>query len=88
LEKEFSGTAEAKKINKTFVFVAVILAAVAIMGAVIGFLTKHESFFAFSPIVFLCIWPAVLTQSKFENWLATEKNIVMKKEANDVKNKN
>ena len=79
LQKEYSKTAEAKKMNRTFIIVAVIFAAVVIAGAVIGVLTGHEGFFGTFPAFLICIWPAIIGQQKFEKWLETEKSIVMKK---------
>ena len=78
LQKEYSATAEAKKMNKTLTIVAVIIGAIVITSAIIGLLTKHESFFTTFPAVIICIWPAFISQSKFEKWLASEKNVIMK----------
>ena len=78
LQKEYYATAEARKMNKTLTAVAVIIGAVVIVSAVIGLLTSHESFFATFPAVIICILPAIISQNKFEKWLAFEKNIVMK----------
>ena len=82
LQKEYFGTAEAKKMNKQFIIIAVIFAALVITGAIIGILTNHESFFATFPTFFICIWPAIISQQKFEKWLEAEKNIVMKRKKN------
>ena len=78
LQKEYSATAEAKKVNKTLTIIAVIIGAIVISSAIIGLLTSHQSFFAPFPAVIICIWPAIISQNKFEKWLASEKNIVMK----------
>ena len=78
LQKEYSATTEAKKINKTLMVVAVVIGAIVSASAVIGLLTNHQSFFAPFPAVLFCIWPAIISQNKFEKWLATEKNIEMK----------
>ena len=79
LQKEFSQTAEAKKMNRALIFVAIIFGAVVIAGAIIGLLTDHEGFFATFPTVLICILPAVISQNKFEKWLKAEKNIAMKR---------
>lgn len=81
-------TAESKKINRTLIIVVVIFAALVIAGAVIGIMTDHEGFFAVSPTFFICIWPAIISQQKFEKWLAEEKNIVMKREKKRAKTDN
>ena len=79
LQKEYSKTAESKKMNKTLTIVAVITGAIVITSAIIGLLTKHESFFVTFPVFFFCIYPAVINQNNFEKWLTSEKNIVMKR---------
>ena len=78
LQKEYNATTEAKKLNKTLTIVAVIIGVIVIVSAVIGLLTSHQSFFAPFPAVIICILPAIISQNKFEKWLASEKNIVMK----------
>jgi len=78
LQKEYYATAEAKKMNKTLTIVAVIIGVIVIASAIIGLWTGHQSFFAPFPAVIICIWPAIISQNKFEKWLASEKNIVMK----------
>ena len=78
LQKEFYATAEAKKMNKTLTTVAIIIGVIIIASAIIGLLTNHQSFFATFPTATICIWPAIISQNKFEKWLASEKNIVMK----------
>ena len=83
LQKEFSKTAESKKMSRIFIMIAVIFAVLVIASAIIGIYTDHKGFFATFPTFFICIWPAVISQQKFEKWLETEKNIVMKR-----KNKN
>ncbi|MCL1918000.1 MAG: hypothetical protein FWG14_06755 [Peptococcaceae bacterium] len=80
LQKEYFKTAEAKKMNRTFIIVAIIFAVVVIAGAVIGVLTGYDGFFGTFPALFICIWPAMISQQKFEKWLEVEKNIVMKRE--------
>jgi len=79
LQKEYFKTAAAKKMNRTFIIVAVILAVVVIAGAIIGVLTGHEAFFGTFPTFLIVIYPAIISQNKFEKWLAAEKNIVMKR---------
>ena len=79
LQKEFAQTAEWKKTNRTLIIVAVIVGAVMIAGAIIGVKTGHEGFFATFPTFFICIWPAIISQQKFEKWLADEKGIVTKR---------
>ena len=79
LQKEFSKTAESKKMSKVIIIVAVIFAALVIASAIIGIYTNHEGFFATFPTFFICIWPAIISQQKFEKWLETEKNIIMRK---------
>ena len=79
LRKEYFKTSEAKKMNRTFIIVAVIFAVVVIAGAVIAAITKRDSFYGTFPIYLLCVWPAVISQQKFEKWLAAEKNIAMKR---------
>ena len=78
LQTEYNATTEAKKMNKTLTIVAVIIGVIVIVSAIIGLLTSHQSFFAPFPAVIICIWPAIISQNKFEKWLASEKNIVMK----------
>ena len=78
LQKEYDATAEAKKTNKTLTVSAVIIGVIVIVSAIIGLLTSHQSFFAPFPAVIFCILPAIISQNKFEKWLASEKNIVMK----------
>ena len=78
LQKEYYATAEAKKMNKTLTIVAVIIGAIVIASAIIGLLTRRESFFASFPAVIICICPAIISQNKFEKWLISEKNIVIK----------
>ena len=77
LQKEYNQTAEAKKANKTFTIIAIIFAVVVITCAVIGLLTDNDGFFGTFPVFIICIWPAIISQQKFEKWLAAEKNIVM-----------
>ena len=72
LQKEYFKTAEAKKMNRTFIIVAVIFAVVVIAGAVIAVITKHDSFFGTFPTFLICIWPAIISQQKFEKWLVDE----------------
>ena len=79
LQKEYYATAEAKKMHKTLVIVAVVIGAIVIVSTFIGLVTSHQSFFASFPASFICIWPAIISQSKFEKWLVSEKNIVMKR---------
>ena len=79
LQKEYYATAEAKKMNKTLTIVVVIIGVTVIASAIIGLLTSHQSFFAPFPAVIICIWPAIISQNKFEKWLASEKNIAMKR---------
>ena len=79
LQKEYFKTAEAKKLNRTLTIIAVIFAVVVIAGAVAAIITRHDAFFGTFPTVFICILPAIISQQKFEKWLATEKNIVMKR---------
>jgi len=78
LQKEYYATAEAKKLNKTLTIVAVIIGVIVIASAVIRLLTNHQSFFASFPTVIICILPAIISQNKFEKWLMSEKNIIMK----------
>ena len=78
LQKEYSTTAEAKKMNKTLTIAAIIIGAIVIASTIIGLSTNHESFFATFPTAIICIWPAIISQNKFEKWLMLEKNIVMK----------
>ena len=78
LQKEYYATAEAKKISKTLTIVAVVIGAIVIASAIIGLLTSHQSFFTPSPAIIFCVIPAAISQNKFEKWLASEKNIVMK----------
>jgi len=78
LQKEYYATSEAKKMSKTLTIVAVVIGVIVIASAIIGLLTRHQSFFAPFPSVIICIWPAIISQNKFEKWLASEKNIVMK----------
>ena len=78
LQKEYYATVEAKKMNKTLTIVAVIIGVIVIASAIIGLLTSHQSFFATFPTVIICILPAIISQNKFEKWLTSEKNIVMK----------
>ena len=77
LQKEYYATAEAKKMNKTLIIVAVIFGAIVIAGTIIGLLESNESYFATFPTVIICIIPAVVSQNKFEKWLISEKNIAM-----------
>jgi len=77
LQKEFQKTAEAKKMNRLFITMAVIFAIMVIAGAIIGVKTGHEGYFATFPIFFICILPAIVSQNKFEKWLLTEKNIIV-----------
>lgn len=79
LQKEFFKTPEAKKMNKTFIIVAVIFAVVIIAAAIIGILTGRDGFFTTFPTFLICIWPAILSQQKFEKWLANEKGVIMKR---------
>ena len=79
LQKEFSQTAESKKMSRIFIIVAVIFAALVITSAIIGIYTDHDGFFTTFPTFFICIWPAVISRQKFEKWLEAEKNIVMKR---------
>jgi len=79
LQKEFSETAESKKMNRVLIIVAVIFAVLVIASAIIGIYTNHEGFFVTFPTFFICVWPAMISQQKFEKWLAAEKNIVMKR---------
>jgi Ni/Fe-hydrogenase subunit HybB-like protein len=79
LQKEFSQTAESKKMSKIIIIVAVILAVVVIAGAIIAVTTGHEGFYGAVPVYIFCAWPAIISQQKFEKWLAVEKNIVMKR---------
>ena len=79
LQKEFSETAESKKMNRVLIIVAVIFAVLVIVSAIIGLYTNHEGFFVTFPTFFICVWPAMISQQKFEKWLAAEKNIVMKR---------
>ena len=79
LRKEFSKTAEWKKTNTTLTIVAVIIGAIVIVGAIIGMVTEHKGFFGTFPTFFFCIWPAMISQQKFEKWLAAEKNIAIKR---------
>ena len=78
LQKEYNAIPEAKKTNKTLTIVAVIIGVIVIVSAIIGLLTSHQSFFTPFPAVILCILPAIISQNKFEKWLMSEKNIVMK----------
>ena len=78
LQKEYDATAEAKKMDKTLTIISVIIGVVVIASAVIGLLTKHQSFFVPFPAILICILPVVVRQNKFEKWLMAEKNIVMK----------
>ena len=79
LQTEYFKSPEARKSSRTFIIVAVIFAVVVIAFAVIGVLTKHDSLFATFPAFLICIWPAVISQQKFEKWLETEKNITMRR---------
>ena len=79
LQKEYSQTTEAKKVNKTLTIAAIIIGAIVIASAIIGLLTSHQSFFTTFPAGIICILPAIISQNKFEKWLASEKNIGMKR---------
>ena len=79
LQKEYSQTAEAKQMGKRVIIVAVIFAVIVIAGAVVGVLTGHAGFYSATPTFFICIWPAIISQQKFEKWLEAEKNIIMKR---------
>ena len=79
LQKEYAQTAEAKKLNRTSIIVAVIFAAIVIASAVHSMLTDHRSLFTTFPTFIICIYPAILNQNKFEKWLADEKNILVKR---------
>ena len=80
LQKEYRGTAEAKTSEKKLVIGGVIFATIAIVIAIISMSMRHAAFTAASPIVlFFCIFPASISQQKFEKWLATEKNIAVKR---------
>ncbi|MCL2867796.1 MAG: hypothetical protein FWF47_08585 [Clostridia bacterium] len=76
LQKEFSKTTAAKKGNKTLIIIAILFAAIALTGAVLGLVTGHESSLATFPAFFLCIIPSVVHQQRFEKWLKEEKNII------------
>ena len=78
LQKEYYATAEAEKMTKTLTIVAVIIGVIVIASTIIGLLTSHQSFFAPFPAVIICILPAIISQNKFEKWLTSEKNVVMK----------
>ncbi|MCL1805783.1 MAG: hypothetical protein FWG28_07290 [Clostridiales bacterium] len=79
LQQEYFQTAEAKKMKKRLILVVVIFAVVVIASAVIGVWTGHASAFTTTPTFLICIWPAILSQTKFEKWLEAEKNILMKR---------
>jgi len=79
LQKEFAQTAESKKTSRVLIAIAVIFAVVVIAGAIIGLRTGHDGYYVTFPSFFICVWPAIISQQKFEKWLAAEKNIVMKK---------
>jgi len=79
LQNEYFKTPEAKKMNRLFIIVAVIIAVVMVAGAVIGVMTGHDLFFGTVPVFFICIWPAVISQQKYEKWLEAEKNIITKR---------
>ena len=79
LQKEYSKTDEAKKINRALIIVAVIFAVVVIAIAVISIVTKDGSFSVAYPSFLICILPAVMQQQKFEKWLEAEKNIIVRK---------
>jgi len=80
LKKEFYNIPEVKKREKLLIIAAVIFAMIVIASAVIGLLTRHTTFAAsFSPMVFLCVLPAIISQQKFEKWLENEKNIATKR---------
>ena len=80
LKKEFYNIPEVKKRGKLFIIVTVIFAMIMIASAIIGLLTSNVTITAsFSPLVFFCVFPAIMSQQKFEKWLETEKNIVMKR---------
>ena len=80
LQKEYAQTAEAKKLNRIFIIVAVLFAAIVIAGAVYSLLTDHDYPFATFPTFIICIFPAVISQNKFEKWLLDEKTILVKRE--------
>ena len=84
LRKEFSQTAEAKKESRALIIVVVIFAAIAVAGAIFTIFTEYNFSFTF-PIVFVVILPSVISQQKFEKWLAAKKNIIMKKEKSETK---
>jgi len=80
LQKEYRSTAEAKKSEKKLILIAVIFALIAISSAIISILTEHPALTATSPpALFFCIFPAIVSQQKFEKWLATEKGILIKR---------
>ena len=76
LRKEFDKTS---KSGRTLIIVSVVMAAVLITSAVMGFFTDHRIFGG-------TIFPAwiipifiVLNEDKFAKWLEAEKNIIMKR---------
>ena len=79
LQKEFSQTAEAKKVNRTIIIVAVIFGVLMIAGAIAGLLLHYTYYYTPVPTFFIVIWPAAVSQQKFEKWLMAEKNIAMKR---------
>jgi len=76
LQKEFSQTTAAKKGNKALIIIAVVFAAAALTGTILGLVTGHESYLSAFPAFFLCIIPSVVHQQRFEKWLKEEKNII------------
>ena len=80
LQKEFSQTTESKKMNRMIIILAVIFGAVVMVSAIIGIYTGSDGFYITFPVFFIVIWPAIISQQKFEKWLADEKGIAMKRE--------
>jgi len=79
LQKEFNQTPEAKKMNRTIMIVAIVFAVLAIAWATVVITSRHESSYSTFPVFLVCIWPAIISQNKFEKWLETEKNIFMRR---------
>ena len=81
LQKEFYRTPEAKKFSKIIIIIAFIFSAFTTSAAIAGTLLNH-TFYYFTPIFFIVILPAIISQQKFEKWLMTEKNVIMKRKSN------
>jgi len=79
LSKEYSKTPEAKKLKAVLLIMVSVFAVLVIGFAIMSIFFVHEMYIGMPFPVFFCIFPAIISQNKYENWLKTQKNIIMKR---------